>query len=601
MAIQYFSVPMSGDGGFEFRVAYDVFPQEGGNLVAATIQWRRAGSYGFTSSNSAASYSLTISGTGGFTQSSTVNFYAPAGGSIDWQWIATHQAVITGTSASISASFATGTQGAGTGSFSTLSVPLVTASRATFSEVGGPAITAFDAGHAITIHTNRQDSSYTHDITYEFGSATGTVGEGIGASTPWTPPLSMLTAIPNLTQAAGTIRTVTKQGSTVVGSTTTGFVLRAGAGVIPTVTGVGAVELNSTVASVVGVPVQSLSQLQLNVMAAGAYGSTITARELTFQGATMPTGSTVNVPVAGSVPVKGRATDSRGRQSAEWSGALDVLPYTPPQGSVLAQRANVSNVADPDGEYIRVDVSAAVQSLINGTQRNGLTLRVATRPHSGGVWTPRNVIVHGSLTYNSALQVAGGAAFSSGSSWDVRVQVEDKFATYTEIAVVATSVSALELVGTKVAIGKRHEQGALDVGPGGIRDDGHWVINESNVATDAARGIVELATQAEVDAGTDNTRAVTPATLRNAAWGMRRIEDGRGSYPGSGAVTVTFPVGAFTKPPRVAVTPMNHANVVSPRMAANPTATSFQVQFFTMPGGGLVAVDFDWIATQKGG
>lgn len=35
-------------------------------------------------------------------------------------------------------------------------------------------------------------------------------------------------------------------------------------------------------------------------------------------------------------------------------------------------------------------------------------------------------------------------------------------------------------------------------------------------ATDTTRGIIEIATQAEVDAGTDTEKAVTPATLRNS-------------------------------------------------------------------------------------
>lgn len=45
----------------------------------------------------------------------------------------------------------------------------------------------------------------------------------------------------------------------------------------------------------------------------------------------------------------------------------------------------------------------------------------------------------------------------------------------------------------------------------GLLDD--WISN----ASETVRGIIELATQAEVDAGTDAVRAVTPATLKNSA------------------------------------------------------------------------------------
>ncbi len=54
---------------------------------------------------------------------------------------------------------------------------------------------------------------------------------------------------------------------------------------------------------------------------------------------------------------------------------------------------------------------------------------------------------------------------------------------------------------------------ALADAPGNT--DSNWAIVESNrdSATETVHGVVELATQAEVDAGTDTTRVITPATL----------------------------------------------------------------------------------------
>lgn len=106
------------------------------------------------------------------------------------------------------------------------------------------------------------------------------------------------------------------------------------------------------------------------------------------------------------------------------------------------------------------------------------------------------------------------------------------------------------------------------------------------------------ATQAEVTAGTDNSRYVTPATLKNRAYAPYAMAAGRGTTATSGAVTVTLPAGRFTQPPRISVTPGTHPNVLTPRVAADPTATSFQIQTFTMPGGAQAAANFDWIAVQ---
>lgn len=93
-----------------------------------------------------------------------------------------------------------------------------------------------------------------------------------------------------------------------------------------------------------------------------------------------------------------------------------------------------------------------------------------------------------------------------------------------------------------------------------------------DAATELLQGAVELATQVEVNAGTDAVRAVTPATLDS------KIQSGSATVNGSGTwQTVTFPV-AFpvgTAPRIVANDASGGANrfVVSIRNQSN---TSFQ-------------------------
>jgi hypothetical protein len=52
-----------------------------------------------------------------------------------------------------------------------------------------------------------------------------------------------------------------------------------------------------------------------------------------------------------------------------------------------------------------------------------------------------------------------------------------------------------------------------------------WTVFGSSVgaASETSPGIVELATQGEVNTGTDTTRAVTPATLAGSVWGTRKF------------------------------------------------------------------------------
>lgn len=366
------------------------------------------------------------------------------------------------------------------------------ASKATF--VGGD---VFDAGAAVTINTNRASSGFTHGITYTFGTKTGVIGVHAGASVSWTPPLSLLEEFPNADSRVGTITVVTENGSSVVGTTTTSFRLRAPASVVPTVETITAADQNPDVVSLVGKFVQGLSRAKLTVEGAGVYGSTIASGTVTALGQTHPSGHVFPLTLAGTLPVSAKVTDSRTRVGSG-SGTLAVLAYQPPSVSAYqARRSNASGVLQDDGAYLRVDLAATIASLLNGTQRNALTIRAFTRPRGTTAWTARNVIT-GALAYNSSFVVSGGAIFGITTSWEVRVEVRDKFNVYVADTTVATAGVTLDLGPNGVGVGKIHEQGALDV-VGDVYAGGALLL--------------PAATNAQVLAGTVGNRAVTPASL----------------------------------------------------------------------------------------
>lgn len=594
MAVEYLPVAMTGGGGYEFRIAREVTPQSGGTLVAATIQWRRTGSVGQGSSNQNAPYSLNI---GGDVKSSTRNFNAPAGGPIDWQWIESHSVLfVSGSSTFITASFNTDTTAAGSGTINNWTTPLSTASKPSFNPAS-----PFPAGSPVTINMNRQNPAFTHDVAYAFEGGTSVViGTNVGASTSWTPPLTLLNQIPNAVEGSGIVGVNTWNGAAGVGYANTPFKLTAPASVKPTCSGVTVADQTSAVASIVGKPVQGLSRLKLTVNGAGIYGSTILSADATLQGVQVASGGEVAVTAAGNVPISASVTDTRGRVGT-WASTLAVLAYEQPKltGPLLVRRANTAGTQQNDGTFLRVDPPAAIKSLINGTERNSGTIRVSTRERgSTGPFTPRNVITFG-ITYSSWFLISGGGIFAANKSFDVLIAVEDKFSSVVFAVPVGTAKSVFHVTSTgQVAVGKRHEQGALDVGPGGIYDDGNRVINASNVASEAADGVVRRATQAQADAGADDTRYLTSKKVRDRAYAPWAMAGGRGTSSATAAVTVTFPSGRFSQAPLVAVLPAVHTNVLVPRLASGVTATSFQVQLFTMPGGALVANGFDWTAVQ---
>ncbi len=579
---------MNGDGPFTLRVVYSTQQLSSGVKVTATLQWLR-GAYGYSANNGAAGYSLSI---GGSAKTGTRSFSAPAGGAIGAQWIETHAVTFTsGTSTTITASFNTGTSSGGSGSIS-FSVPITTASVSTFSS--GSSV---ELGQTVTVNTNRTSSSYTHTVWLAHNTLGDVIiGTGVGASASWTVPTNLLDVWPSHNQVLFNTWTRTFLNGNIVGSDQkTTLIVKVPAAAKPAVTGIVAEDMNADVAGIVGKFVQGLSRAKLTVNSAGIYGSVIESSTVTMQAITVASGGEIQVTQSGDLTVTGEARDSRGRVGTG-SATLQALAYAQPVATSYQAR-RCTNVGTPvdDGAYLRVDLTAAVSSLINSTQRNEITIRAFTRPRGTVNWTPRNVIIPaGAIAYNTWFLMSGGDVFATTSSWDVRVRVEDKFGVYIADTTVATIGVTLDLGPNGIGVGKLHEQGALDVS-GQIYQNNLPVIDTGDAASETSVGVAELATQAEVNAG-DATRIVTASKIRNAAWGAYSEARGRVSCAATGVTTVTFPSGRFTVAPNLQATPVENTTVGHAHIT-DLTATSVGVRFFSYTGGQLAGT-VDWFASQ---
>lgn len=502
------------------------------------------------------------------------------------------------------------------------SIGLPTIPRASVASIAAPFTR--DVGSAITINTNRASASFTHTLKYTFGAATGTIATGVGASTSWTPPMALLNQIPNTTSALVTITTETYSGATLIGTTNSQFTLAAGAGVVPTISGLTASDDNPTVASEVGLFVQSLSILKATVNASGVYGSTITSRSFKMGAVTAASGGVIPITSSGTVAVTASAKDSRSR-TGSFAGSISVLPYAQPQfTTVLVRRCDAGGTLNDSGISLRVDLNCAVQSLVNSTERNSLTIRVYTRPYGGTTWTARNVINHTAVSYNSSFVISGGANYPIDESFDVRVEVADKFNTAAAQTVVATAAVFMHWSKTGVGVGKFHENGTLDVA-GDIYQSGNVVVDLSDAATNAetqtgtatnkfvtpaslsARtatetrtGIAEIVTQAEMNGGTDDSRIVTAEKVKNAGWLPYAMAAGEVLAGGNttGATVITFPASRFSQVPRISVAlrafAVNVGILVNPISATQATVVTYN----TTSGANVTGVPFHWTAVQ---
>ena len=81
-------------------------------------------------------------------------------------------------------------------------------------------VSTVDIGSTATIAVNRKSASFTHTITYSFGSLSGTiVNKSSSTSINWTIPTTFYAQIPSLKQGSGYLYITTYSGNTQIGST----------------------------------------------------------------------------------------------------------------------------------------------------------------------------------------------------------------------------------------------------------------------------------------------------------------------------------------------------------------------------------------------
>ncbi|UVG35136.1 minor tail protein [Microbacterium phage Cece] len=382
--------------------------------------------------------------------------------------------------------------GLGRGSASAVITPatIPRASNATFAE-------PFDAGSAVTVNTNRASGSFTHDIDWYFGTASGRALTNVGASGVWTVPMSLLQQIPSAESGTGKLRTHTYSNGSMIGWTEKYFQMNVPATARPSITSsavsdVGTTSVSGTsqsIATLIGAYVQGKSLLKATISASGYEGSSIRSTSFSMDGLSAGSGGSIQIPNSGNRTLNLSATDTRNR-TVTTTQTVSVLPYTLPKATAFnVRRAFQANGAthsqDENGQYIRVDMTAAVQSLLVGTtQKNSMQIRAYTKPRGAPQtdWVLRNTINHSALTYNSFF-VISGLTVGVDQSVDVMVEIIDKLDKATNISVVTTAQVYQHWGPNGVGINKYHERGALDVG-GAVYANNNLLLETGKVTSD---------------------------------------------------------------------------------------------------------------------
>lgn len=303
-------------------------------------------------------------------------------------------------------------------------------SRASICSVSG----TLQMGSEITIKTNRNNSSWTHTVKYNFQGHQAVIAEDVGASCKWTPDLATFAGwLPNATSAKCTIICNTYSGSTLIGTTETSFTLKVPNSVVPKFT-------SSTVTDAKGYATKyggyilGMSDVRVTAQAESQYGATIKSITAELDGATdsgNKASFVLGAPtVVGSRSVKLTATDSRGRKITG-TKAITVVDYD----ATLRANADVdrwneeADIAEDESTTVRVHLEGSFFDVGGSGANTGTALVQYMQGTTGTEWTTAQT-VQLENAFNTNVFIDG---FAETQNFMFMITFEDSFGSTAQV------------------------------------------------------------------------------------------------------------------------------------------------------------------------
>ena len=284
-------------------------------------------------------------------------------------------------------------------------------------------------GDNTTITINRASNSFTHTLTYSFGSLSGTIATGVGASYTWETPMNFAGQIPNAKSGLCTINCVTYNSGTQIGTSSTTFKVTVEEQYYkPTVNG-DVVDTDNTTIALTGDATKLIKGYSTAV-------ATYNAQALAS--ATITNVYINNVSVGASpVTVSSNYTnysitvvDSRGYRTTE-TLTSSVISYIP-----LTISANFYRIAPTTGE-VGLTFSGNYFDDTFGAENNTLTLEWEYKERDSQTWLTGGTLVEDtdyviddnkfhSGTGSVASVINLGSTFNYQKAYDFRIRYADK-------------------------------------------------------------------------------------------------------------------------------------------------------------------------------
>lgn len=318
-----------------------------------------------------------------------------------------------------------------------------------------------DMGRTLTIYTSRASENFKHDLAYSFaGSDWVAIATDVETWHAWAVP-DLATSIPNSASGTMTIRCVTKNGSTIIGTKTGLVTVKVPADVVPTIDNVIISEAVENMASRFSAFVAGKSKVKTTIYATGAKRSTIKSYSTTLAGKTYA-GSSWTSDIIGDGPLSmiTTVTDSRGRTN-QLTTPLNVQPYSPPKVYTFsASRYNADGDPDPSGDRVALRYSYEVSDPGGG---NTAEMLIEYKQSTAIQW---ETLLTGAELAEDTTRVLASPTFSSDYQYDLRLTVTDyfgAFSTYNAILPTGKVIMDFKADGAGVSFGKVCERAGVEV------------------------------------------------------------------------------------------------------------------------------------------
>ena len=260
-----------------------------------------------------------------------------------------------------------------------------------------------DIGSNATISISRASSSFTHTLSYAFGSLTGTIATKTrSTSVSWTIPTTFYAQIPNDKSGTGTITCDTYNGSTLIGSKPTSFTATVNESASKPTLNPTAVDVNTTTTALTGDSskfIKYYSNASVSTGASARNSATLKSQKITCGAKSISSASgTINAVESGSFTFS--ATDSRGYPTTQTVNKT-LIDYIKLTCSLNAGAPTTDGVATLkiSGNYFNGSFGAVANTLT-------VQYRYKTQGGSYGSWTATTATKSGN-TYSSTATISG--------------------------------------------------------------------------------------------------------------------------------------------------------------------------------------------------